>query len=302
VSDAEQQDPIERLRRHRAATERPAEDLAWWLWDLADDDIGRRVRSQLADLRKTDDVGRILLRRRILSANGGETLERLAEHIQGTLGRPISRQALHSREVELRRELEPAVASADESAVGRYLDERLGRAGCIEMLEEWERVVLDAQADDTLDWPHLLDCAQLIASRLAAIRCVDRGWWFDAAPGTDLPGWVRYVTDELLGRLGGSLVTADMVLDELGRLGVSERSRPLALGLLEAHRTAVVVPDGRLVLFPADAARTLADRVRHLASVTTIDVGAAAALLVARHGENRRTLANVVRSISQARR
>jgi hypothetical protein len=288
--------PPSRLSRHRLASEQPQADLEWWLWDLACDPIGEELCGRVGSL-GVDSIDALLLRRRLLSVSAKSPLEAVALRVDELFHRSITRQAVHSRVAKVEESINQIAGLADEAAITQYLDERLGRAAHLEDLAPWEIAVLTACAPDDAPWATPQDCAQLVASRVALNRCVDGGWWFDAPPGTDVGRWARQLADELLDLSGAPVVASERVSDALAELGVIADSRQRCLDELERQGLTLRGPEGQLVLFPASTTRTLSDRLRHLVAVLDLSLEEAADLLALRHGENRRTLANVIRSL-----
>ncbi len=291
-------DALERLHRHQLATNRPDGDLAWWLWDLAHDDVGPQVMDRLGEVRKADDIGRLLLRRRVLTVGTPPSLDAIADSVLQRWGRRISRQALHNRELDLRRELEPALSLVDDLAVTAYLEQRLAEATHVDDLDGWERAVLNASSDPDAAWPGVSDVGAAVSTMIGRRRSTSDGWWFNCSPGTTTAEGMRHVVE----RLRSTFPNHDLVPGDL-RSVVESTGTTYASGERLAERVisdelAIETEEGT-VLFPTAGSTTIADRLLHLHHVLGITFDGAAELLIDQHHANRGSLANAVRDLKR---
>lgn len=290
---------LDRWRRHVAACDEPPSDLAWWLWGLANDATARTVLDQLASLPKIDEVARYLLRVRILTAGLCPSLEEVSAQIHRRWGRRISRQALHRRELDLRRGLEDAFTTMNETAILRLLDERLGTICHVEDLTIGERAVLATEVDPSSPWPESGDVALVVVATLGRTRTREDGWWFQTSKPSSLEEGLADLTRLLDDGSGRIPAGEDELGAALGAAGVGEHAMRRVVRLLEENES-ILITESATVVFPPTAKR-LGDRVLHLAGCLDIGFDEAAELLVRHHHKNRGTLANVVRDLRGAR-
>lgn len=293
---------LDRLNRHHGATQEPAGDLAWWLWDLAGDDTGSQVLERLRAVRKTDDIGRLLLRRRVLVVGAPPSLDAVTDLVLRRLGRRISRQALHNRELDLRRELAPALDVAEQLATTRYLDQELAHATHIDDLEPWKRAVLTASTDPDAAWPSISDAAALVATAISRRHAVTEGWWFASAPGP--PGattshGMRHVVETLRKSFPGDGIVSGSLRSALEDRGITCVSGARLSKELIDREELVIETDDATVVFPITGGLTLADRLSHLHHVLGITLESAAELLIDQHHANRGSVANAVRDLKR---
>jgi len=290
---------LARLKRHHAAEQDPAPDLAWWLWDLAGDSGGPQLLAQLAALRKTDEIGRLLLRRRVLAVGATPPLEAVAESVLQRWGRRISRQALHTRELELRRELEPALVLVERLAITTYLDQRLAEATHIDDLDAWERAVLTSATEPDTDWPTASDAAATVATVISRRHAVSSdGWWFNGAPDTAKVVATAQVIEKLRHAFPGHDVVPGSLRDSLEQGGITRVSgHRLAEHLVAAER-AIETSSGT-VLFPTEGSPTIAERLLYLHQVLGITFEDAAKLLMDQHNAKRGSVSNAVRDLKR---
>lgn len=290
---------LDRLNRHHTATQEPAGDLAWWLWDLAGDDAGGRLLERLQAVAKTDDIGRLLLRRRVLAVTAPPSLDAMADTVLQRLGRRISRQALHHRELDLRRELVPAFDVVEQLAVTTFLDQRLAHATHLDDLEPWERAVLIASTDADDAWPSVGDAAALVATAISRRRAVSEDWWFSSPPGTNTSEAMRHVVERLRTAFPGDGIVPGSLRVALEDSGVTRVSgERLAAQLIDPEALAIQT-DEATVLFPTTGTLTLSDRLRHLHQVLGISFEAAGEVLIEQHHANRGSVGNAVRDLKR---
>jgi len=288
---------LARLRRHHAAMHQPELDLAWWLWDLAGDSVGPQLLERLTTVRKTDEIGRLLLRHRVLVVGAPPSLDAMADVVLQRWGRRISRQGLHTRELDLRRQLEAVLELVDRLAITAYLDQRLAEATHVDDLDPWERAVLTAEPGSDDDWPTTSDAAAAVATVISRRHAVSSdGWWFNGASGTSQVAAFRQVVEKLRQAFPSHDLVPGLLRDALGASGVTHVSGQRLAQRLIADEWAVETPMGT-VLFVTEGGPTITERLLHLHQVAGIAFEEAADLLVAQHNANRGSVSNAVRDL-----
>ena len=288
---------LTRLQRHQAALHRPELDLAWWLWDLAGDSGGPQLLEQLAAVRKTDEIGRLLLRRRVLVVGTPPSLDALAETVLQRWGRRISRQGLHTRELDLRRQLEAVLELVDRLAITTYLDQRLAEATHVDDLDSWERAVVTAEPEADADWPTASDAAAAVATVISRRHAVSSdGWWFNGASGTTQVVAFRQVVEKLRQAFPSHDLVPGLLWEALGASGVTHVSGQRLAQQLIADQWAIETPSGT-VLFPTEGSPTIAERLLYLHQLVGMAFEEAADLLMDQHNANRGSVSNAVRDL-----